>query len=90
MSTLTIRKLPDDVHARLRVRAATNGRSMEAEVRAILVSACSEEQTQRRLEAWQALKARTSAAYGASKPTHVVDDFIAERRAEAAKETDAA
>lgn len=36
MATLTIRDLDDGVRDRLRVRAAHNGRSMEAEVRAIL------------------------------------------------------
>lgn len=36
MATLTIRGLDDATHARLRVRAAEHGRSMEAEVRAIL------------------------------------------------------
>lgn len=36
MAALTIRGLADDLHARLRIRAAENGRSMEAEVRAIL------------------------------------------------------
>jgi plasmid stability protein len=36
MSTLTIRGLDEEIHARLRVRAAQHGRSMEAEVRAIL------------------------------------------------------
>lgn len=36
MATLTIRGLDDETHARLRVRAAQHGRSMEAEVRAIL------------------------------------------------------
>ncbi|RCW43685.1 Arc-like DNA binding dprotein [Halopolyspora algeriensis] len=36
MATLTIRGLDDELHARLRVRAAQHGRSMEAEVRAIL------------------------------------------------------
>lgn len=36
MAALTIRNLDDRTHARLRVRAAQNGRSMEAEVRAIL------------------------------------------------------
>ena len=36
MATLTIRGLDDETHARLRVRAAEHGRSMEAEVRAIL------------------------------------------------------
>jgi len=36
MSTLTVRNLDDDLKARLRVRAAHNGRSMEAEAREIL------------------------------------------------------
>jgi plasmid stability protein len=36
MSTLTVRNLDEALKARLRVRAAENGRSMEAEARAIL------------------------------------------------------
>lgn len=36
---MTIRDLGNDLKAELRVRAAKNGRSMEAEVRAILQSA---------------------------------------------------
>lgn len=36
MSTLTIRQLDERTHARLRIRAAERGRSVEAEVRAIL------------------------------------------------------
>jgi plasmid stability protein len=36
MSTLTVRNLDDDLKTRLRVRAAHNGRSMEAEAREIL------------------------------------------------------
>jgi len=36
VTTLTIRGIDDDTKARLRVRAAHHGRSMEAEVRAIL------------------------------------------------------
>lgn len=36
MATLTIRGLDEATKARLRVRAARHGRSMEAEVRAIL------------------------------------------------------
>ena len=39
MSAITIRKLPDDAKQRLRMRAATNGRSMEAEARSILLDA---------------------------------------------------
>ena len=36
MPVLTVRNLPDEVHRALRVRAAQNGRSTEAEVRDIL------------------------------------------------------
>ena len=39
MSTLTIRQLDERTHARLRGRAAEHGRSVEAEVRAILDAA---------------------------------------------------
>lgn len=39
MATLTVRDLDDQVKRALRVRAARNGRSMEAEVRAILQDA---------------------------------------------------
>lgn len=36
MGMLTVRNLPDEVHRALKVRAALNDRSTEAEVRAIL------------------------------------------------------
>lgn len=39
MAALTVRNLDDDVKERLRVRAARHGRSMESEVRAILLEA---------------------------------------------------
>jgi plasmid stability protein len=39
MSTLTIRQLDDRTHARLRGRAAEHGRSVEADVHAILDAA---------------------------------------------------
>lgn len=42
MATLTIRDLDESVKAQLRVRAAHNGRSMEAEARAILRAALGE------------------------------------------------
>lgn len=41
MATLTIRDLDEDVKARLRIQAAEHGRSMEAEVRALLTAAVS-------------------------------------------------
>lgn len=39
MAALSIRDLDDNVREKLRVRAASHGRSMEAEVRAILAEA---------------------------------------------------
>ncbi|WPL19495.1 Trafficking protein A [Thiorhodovibrio winogradskyi] len=39
MSSVTVRNLPDEVHRALRVRAAHNGRSTEAEIREILTAA---------------------------------------------------
>ncbi len=42
MATLTIRGIDEGLKARLRVRAAEKGRSMEAEVRAILEEALDE------------------------------------------------
>lgn len=47
MSTLTVRNLDDDLKARLRVRAAENGRSMEAEAREILRASLSTQQSTR-------------------------------------------
>jgi len=43
MAMLTVRNLPDDVHRALRVRAAHNGRSTEAEIRDILEKAAKPE-----------------------------------------------
>lgn len=43
MASITIRNLDDDVRARLRMRAAGNGRSMEEEVRLILRDAVGRE-----------------------------------------------
>jgi antitoxin FitA len=44
MTTLTIRKLPDEVHRALRLRAAKHGRSTEAEIRCILENAVKSDQ----------------------------------------------
>jgi plasmid stability protein len=43
MTAITVRQLPEGVKQRLRMRAAANGRSMEAEARAILVGALDED-----------------------------------------------
>jgi len=38
MASFTVRNVPDEVHRAIRVRAAQNGRSAEAEIREILES----------------------------------------------------
>lgn len=43
MASITVRKLDDDLKARLRMRAARHGRSMEEEARDILRGALAEE-----------------------------------------------
>ena len=48
MAVMTIRNIDDSIKARLRVRAAMHGRSMEDEARDILRSALSSEQPQPR------------------------------------------
>jgi plasmid stability protein len=82
MAVLNIRNLSDEVHARLRVRAAMAGRSMEAEARAILAEACKPEAVvdAASLQAW------VDGLYKGKRPTGVVDELIAERRREAAAE----
>ncbi len=42
MNAITVRKLPEGAKQRLRMRAAANGRSMEAEARDILLTALDE------------------------------------------------
>ena len=36
MKSITIRNVPEETHRQLRIRAARNGRSLEAEMRAVL------------------------------------------------------
>ncbi len=49
MASITIRNLDDGVKSRLRVRAATNGRSMEEEARIILREAVEEQDSEKGL-----------------------------------------
>ena len=84
MATLNIRRLPDDVHAKLRVRAAKAGRSMEAEARMILAEAV--RQPEPKPVDLAELRAFMLRLYDGTLPTGVVDDLIAERRREARRE----
>ncbi len=87
MAVLNIRGLPDHVHAALRVRAARAGRSMEAEAREILTAACLSEPDQAdALGFTLGLPDWVDHLLGPNKPDKVVDDLIAERRAEALRE----
>ena len=90
MPTLTIRNLPEDVHQALRMRAAQHGRSVEAEVRALLAAAVvaraesgvAEERREFGADAPSAIGLWGASAPGRSE----VDQFIAQRYVEAAFE----
>jgi plasmid stability protein len=77
MAVLNIRRLPDETHAKLRIRAARAARSMEAEARAILVSACA---TDENGDPPAVLQEWVAELYGASKPHAVTEEFIRSRR----------
>ncbi len=83
MAVLNIRNLPDEVHAKLRIRAAMVGRSMEAEARAIITEVVMVETNT--LSA-TALQNWVDELYGGQKPQNVVESLIQERRQEAEKE----
>jgi len=93
MATLTIRNLPDDVHDALRRQAAEHRRSMEAEAREVLQAAVarkpSEAERKRAIVELQALGAALRAKRGEPEGWSGVDEFLAERRLEAAWEAGA-
>lgn len=83
MAIITVRNLPDAIHARLRIRAAKAGRSMEAEVRVILAAVTGVEIPD---TADADLRGCVDALNGKKKPKRVVDMLIRERRKAAARE----
>lgn len=80
MPTLTVRNLPEHVHATLRILAAQDGLSVEAEVRNILSNACQDKKSV------ASLQQLVDQLYQGKKPTDVVNQLIQERRAEAKNE----
>lgn len=83
VAVLTIRNLPDEVRDRLRLRAARAGKSMEAEVREILIQASVEPTghlTGRSLQDW------VDELYGDKRPADAVGDLIEDRRHEAKRD----
>ncbi len=89
MATLTIRNLPDHVRDALRVRAAKNGRSMEAEVREMLVQDLEIAVSPADLAAYHAAFDAAQADFAPYRNPKVLasDELIAERRLEAWRET---
>jgi len=82
MATLTIRNLPEHVRDNLRVRAAQNGRSMEAEARTVLTESVSGgRQSLSRDEIAQRVRDVQKVFEKYKKPDEsVVDEFLAHRR----------
>jgi plasmid stability protein len=83
MATLSIRNLPDEVRDELRVAAAKNGRSMEAEARATLVMQFSKAVSkEREVEDIRARLRRVQADFAKHVPDRpsLADEFLAERK----------
>lgn len=89
MATLTIRDLPDEVRDKLRVRAAQNRRSMEAEVRSVLSGSVGLQGNVERQNNWDAAVREAQEAFTPYRNpvVSVVDELIADRRLEAWRET---
>jgi len=90
MATLTIRNLPEATHKALRLRAAENGRSMEEEVRRILAEHAPQNFEYRNPKTPEEIAVavkRLQNRFAHLRGTYSVDQFIAEKREEAARES---
>ena len=87
MATFTVRNLPDEVRDQLRLRAARNRRSMEAEARAVLSAAIGAKPRMSK-EEYRTVIAKIQAEMRqfVRPGRSLVDELIAERRWEAAGE----
>lgn len=89
MTTLTIRNLPDPVRDRLRVRAAQNGRSMEAEAREALGRLYAPEPSHPERSAPERVRRlQETMAPFRSDTGNVSDELLADRREEARRENE--
>jgi len=89
MATLTIRNVSDETHKALRLRAAENGRSVEEEVRRILAEHAEPPMQYKNPKTKEEIAAAVKEAQEFFRPmreTYSVDQFIAEKREEAARE----
>lgn len=81
MAVVNLRNIPEAVRRRLRLRAASHGRSMESEALEILRQACRPQGlSPSSLQDW------VSKLYHGRPPGSAVDELIAERRQEAKRE----
>ena len=86
MATLTIRNLPDEVRDHLRVRAAENGRSMEAEARTTLIEAFHGKKPHGSLSARERVAQAQEIFAPYRRPgVSIVDELLKERREAAAR-----
>jgi antitoxin FitA len=85
MATLTIRNLPDAVRDKLRVRAAQNGRSMEAEARSALAEVFAGERSKSLSAAERVARAQAIFAPYRRPGVSLVDELLKERREAAAR-----
>jgi len=83
MATLTIRNVPAELRDRLRIRAARHGRSMEAEVRALLARYVWEEDDS---QGEEDVRDFVRDLYAGRTPQNTVEELIRERRMEAKRE----
>lgn len=86
MTALMIKDLSEEVVSELKRRAERHGHDVEAEARAILEAAL-DAARRGQLQAMEDLRARLAELRPPGSGS-VVDEFIAERRAEAAREND--
>jgi plasmid stability protein len=77
MALIQLKRVPKRVHENLRLRAARNGRSVEAEALEIIAAAVVDEDVMRRVEKVQAW---VDEIYAGKKPKRQVEALIAERR----------
>jgi plasmid stability protein len=89
MATLTIRNVGEKTHRALRLRAAEHGRSVEEEVRRILAERADEIPAHRNSRSPEEIAAAVDSLQNLFAPLrgrYSVDQFLAEKREEAARE----
>ncbi|MCR9218787.1 MAG: hypothetical protein NXI21_01030 [Alphaproteobacteria bacterium] len=85
MATLNVRNIPEDLYARLRIRAAEAGESMEGFVRArldLLIEPATAEARPSRPRTVREVRARLDRLFGEDRPTDLMETLKAMREEE--------